>query len=78
MEKHQASKILSSAAVSAQYLSLYLSALDFWNLYFMKLIFGLDFLSISNLIFTACVASKNQVRIKQKIKFKNQFHEIEI
>ena len=35
-------------------------------------------MSISNLIFTACVACKNQVRNRQKIKFKNQFREIEI
>ena len=41
---------------------IYLSVLDFWNLYFTKLIFELDFLSISNLIFTACVAWKNQVQ----------------
>ena len=30
------------------------------------------------MIFTACVACKNQVRKRQKIKFKNQFREIEI
>ena len=35
-------------------------------------------MSISNLIFTACVACKNQVRDRQKIKFKNQSLEIEI
>ena len=46
--------------------------LIFLNLYFMKLIFELDFLCISNLIFTACVACKNQVpNGRQKIKFKN-------
>ena len=44
----------------------------------MKLIFLLGFLSISNLIFTACVACKNQVRNRRKIKFKNKFCEIEI
>ena len=38
----------------------------------MNLIFELDFLFISNLIFTACVACKNPVRNRQKIKFKNQ------
>ena len=32
-------------------------------------------MSISNLIFTACVAGKNQVRNIQEIKFKNQFRE---
>ena len=36
-----------------------------------KLNFQLDFLSISNLIFPACVAFKNPVRNRQKIKFKN-------
>ena len=36
------------------------------------------FLSISHLIFTACVACKNQVWNRQKIKFKNQFYEVEI
>ena len=55
-----------------------------WNLYFMKLIFELDILSISNLIFTAYVACKNQVQNRQKIKFistiklKNQCREIVI
>ena len=34
--------------------------------------------SISNLIFTACVTCKNQVQNRQKIKFRNQFREIEI
>ena len=38
----------------------------------------LDFQSISNLIFTACVPCKNPVQNRQKIKFKNQFREIEI
>ena len=38
----------------------YLSVVDFWNLYFTKLISELDFLSVSNLIFTAYVACKNQ------------------
>ena len=42
------------------------------NLYFTKLIFELDFLFISNLIFTVCVACKNQVQNRQKMKFKNQ------
>ena len=42
--------------------SLYLSVLDFWNLYFTKLIFELDFLPISNLISNSCVACKNQVQ----------------
>ena len=50
----------------------YLSELNFWNLLFMNLIFELDFLLISNLIFTACVACKNPVRNRQKIKLKNQ------
>ena len=45
----------------------------FWNL-----ILELDFLSISNLVFTACVACKNPVQNRQKIKLKNQFREIEI
>jgi hypothetical protein len=37
------------------------------------LTFELDFLSISNLIFTACVACKIPVRnTRQKIKLKNQ------
>ena len=40
--------------------------------------FLLEFLSTSNLIFSACVVCKNQVRNRQKIKFKNQFREIEI
>ena len=39
---------------------------------------ALDFLSILDLIFIACVACKNQVQNWQKIKFKNQFREIEI
>ena len=38
-----------------------------------NLIFYLNFLSISNLIFTACVACKNSVKNKQKIKFKIKF-----
>ena len=45
--------------------------IDFWT-WFLNLIFELDFLSISNLISTACVACKNQVQNRQKIKFKNQ------
>ena len=45
----------------------------------MKSVFyEIDFLSILNLVFTACVACKNQVQNRQKIKFKNQFREIEI
>ena len=36
---------------------------------------NLIFFSSSNLIFTACVAGKNQVRNRQGIKFKNQFRE---
>jgi hypothetical protein len=55
--------------------------LIFLNLYLTKLIFELDFvylLCISHLIFTACVACKNQVPNWLKIKFKNQFREIEI
>ena len=44
----------------------------------MKLIFELDFLSISNLIFAGYTGSKSQVSNRQKIKLKNQFHEIEI
>ena len=50
----------------------------FWNLYFMKLIFELDFLSISNLIFTACVACKNPLRNRQKIKLNNQVRKLQI
>jgi hypothetical protein len=45
---------------------------------FLNLIFEFDFLSISNLFFTACVACKNQVQNRQKIKLKNQFRELEI
>ena len=60
----------------------YLLFMIFLILYFPKLIFELDFLCISNLIFTACVACKNQVPNRQKIKFKNQvqnqFREIEV
>ena len=52
--------------------------LIFLNLYFKNFIFELHFLSISNLIFTACVACKNSVRKRQKIKCKNQFRELEI
>ena len=33
---------------------------------FLNLIYELDFLSTSNLIFTACVACKNSVRNRQK------------
>ena len=50
----------------------YLSVLDFWNLYFTKLIFELDFCLFQTWIFTACVACKNQVQNRQKIKSKNQ------
>ena len=57
----------------------YLSALDFWNLWFMKLIFELDIWTwFFNLIFTACVTCKNSVRNRQKIKCMNKFHELEI
>ena len=62
--------------------TLYISVLDFLNLYFTKLIFELDFwtwyLSILNLIFSGYTGSKNQVWNRQEIKLKNQFHEIEI
>ena len=37
---------------------------DFWNIEF-------DELSISNLIFTACVACKNQVQTRKRIKLIN-------
>ena len=48
-----------------------------------SLVHGIDFLtwfffSISNLIFTACLACKIQFEIDKKIKFKNQFNELEI
>ena len=59
-----------------------LSPLDFWSMYRVSLEFfsisnskknwfrnKLDFLSSSNLIFTACVACKNQVWNRQKIEF---------
>jgi hypothetical protein len=59
------------------FLTLYLSVLDFLKSLFHE-IFELDFLSISNLIFTACVACKNLVQNIQKIKFRNQFCKIEI
>jgi hypothetical protein len=52
--------------------------LIFLNLNFTKLIFELDFLSISNSIFAGCTGSKNRVCNRKKIKFKNQFSEIEI
>ena len=42
------------------------------------MIFELDFLSISNLIFAGYTGSKNQVWNRQKIKFKNQFCELEV
>ena len=42
------------------------------EIYFRTWFLTLYFLSISNLIFTACVACKNQVWNRQKIKFKNQ------
>ena len=45
----------------------------FWNL-----ILELDFLSISNLVFTACVACKNPVQNRQKIMFQNQVCKLEI
>ena len=51
---------------------IYLSVLDF-----TKLIFELDFLSVSNLIFTACVAWKNPVQNKLKNQVQ-KFREIEI
>ena len=44
--------------------------------WFLNLIFEIDFLSISNLIFTACVACTNPVRNRQKIKFKNQVQKL--
>ena len=55
-----------------------LSVLDFWNVnlgvYYKlekknRFRIKLDFFSSSNLIFTACVACKNQVRTRQKIEF---------
>ena len=52
--------------------------LIFKNIYFTKLIFELDFLSIWNLIFAGYTGSKNQVWNRQKIKFKIQFREIQI
>jgi hypothetical protein len=55
--------------------------LIFLNLYFMKLIFELDSLTwffFSNLIFTACVACKNEVPNRKKIKFKNQVRRIKL
>ena len=55
----------------------YLSVLEFLKSV-LELNFELAFLSISNLIFTASVACKNQVANRQKIKFKNQLREIEI
>ena len=42
-----------------------------WN-WFLNLIFELDFLSISNLIFAGYTGSKNQVGNRQKIELKNQ------
>ena len=46
--------------------------------WFLNLIFELDFLSILNLIFAGYTGSKNQVWNRQKIKFKNQFREMQI
>ena len=51
-----------------------LSVLDLKKILFHKI----DFLTISNLIFTACVACNNQIQNRQKIKFKNHFCEIDI
>ena len=59
----------------------YLSVLDFWKSLFHKidfwilslnLIFELDFLSVSKLIFSGYTGSKNQVWYRQKIELKNQ------
>ena len=47
----------------------YLSVLDFLKSIFHEIDFWTWFLSISNLMFTACVACKNEV---PKMKFKNQ------
>ena len=55
--------------------------LDFLKCVFYKIDYWLLILSTSNLIFTACVACKDQVPNRQKIKFKNQvekFCEIDI
>ena len=52
-----------------------ISSLRNW---FLNLMFELDFLFISNWIFAGCTGSKNQVWNRQKIKFKNQFRELEI
>ena len=46
--------------------------------WFLNMIFELDFLSISNLIFAGHTGTKNQVWNKQIIKLKNKFCEIEI
>ena len=55
--------------------SKYRVSLDFFSISNSKKksISKLDFLSSSNLIFTACVACKNQVRTRKKIEFRNRF-----
>ena len=52
-----------------------ISSLRNW---FFNLICGLDFLSISSLILTACAACKDTVQNRQKLKFKNQVRKLEI
>ena len=47
----------------------YWSALDFWKIVFELSLDELDFFLILNWIFTACVAWKNQVWNRPKIKF---------
>ena len=46
--------------------------------WFLNLIFELDFLLVSNFIFTACLPCKNPVWNRQNIYFKNQFRELEV
>jgi hypothetical protein len=53
---------LTPLLICTWFLKYLVHEIDFWTW----------FLSISNLIFTDCVACKNQVRKRQKIKFKNQ------
>ena len=59
-------------------LSSYLSVLDFLKSVFHEIDFLTWFFVYLKLDFTACVACKNQVPNRQKIKSKNQFRKIEI
>ena len=73
-EKIREKKNLQSFCVYAQVVPIYLYLIfemSSSRTRFLNLIFKLDFLSISNLIFTACLGCKNPVQNLQKIQLKN-------